>query len=100
MWGLSDIEMTILATMFIPCLATLGNMVIKHEDYRDAFTFAAACATFLGVLSILWRVGSGTTESFALFDDIPGIAIAFNVIGWSARSSSLIGVNTNTPGSG
>lgn len=79
MWGLNEFEMTLLLTMVIPTLATLGNMLIKHEDYRDAFTFACAAATFLAVLSILWNVGSGTSETLALFDDLPGLAIAFNV---------------------
>ena len=79
MFGLVDLEMTILLTMIIPFLGMIGNMVIKHEDYRDTFTFACAAATFVAVLSILWTVGNGTSETLTVFDGLPGIAIAFNV---------------------
>lgn len=70
----------ILLTMLIPAGATVSNIVFRdHANLRDGITFAAAVATFLTVLTILFNVGNGTTETLVLFEVLPGLDLAFNV---------------------
>ncbi|MDG1530945.1 MAG: monovalent cation/H+ antiporter subunit D family protein [Paracoccaceae bacterium] len=75
-----DTTTAIFLSMLIPAGATLTNILFKeNENLRDGLTFAAAIATFLVVLNILWNEGNATTEAIALFEILPGIDIAFNV---------------------
>jgi len=70
----------ILATMVIPTLAGVANMLLRHRpNLRDGLTLAAAVATFSSVLMILSNVGNTTTEPLRLFSVMPGLDIAFNV---------------------
>jgi multicomponent Na+:H+ antiporter subunit D len=66
--------------MVIPASAVVTNMLFRNSpNLRDGLTLAAAVATFLTVLSILWNVGNGTTETMVLLTAMPGLDIAFNV---------------------
>ena len=70
----------ILASMIIPALAALGNLVLRNRpNLRDGMTLIAAIATFACVVSILWHVGHRTTEAFTLVTVMPGLDLAFNV---------------------
>jgi multicomponent Na+:H+ antiporter subunit D len=70
----------ILASILIPTLAALANMVLRnHANLRDSVTLGAAIATFASVLVILSNVGSATTPQLALFEVFPGLSIAFSV---------------------
>lgn len=70
----------ILASMAIPTLAMLGNVVLRNNpNARDGMTLTAAVATFLCVLNILSNEGNGTTEPMVLFSVMPGLDLAFNV---------------------
>ena len=75
-----DTNTAILASMLIPALAALGNIVLRNSpNLRDGMTLTAAVLTFLCVLNILANVGSGTTEPLVLFSVMPGLDLAFNV---------------------
>ena len=75
-----DTNTAILATMLIPSGALVTNLVFRDRaNLRDGLTLAASVATFLVVLSILAGVGNATTQSFALFEVLPGLDLAFNV---------------------
>ncbi len=76
---MSDLPSLFFLSMLIPSLAGIGNVVLRNApDYRDTFTFAAAAATFLTVLAILWRVGSGQSETWSALTVMPGLELAFN----------------------
>jgi multicomponent Na+:H+ antiporter subunit D len=75
-----DTNTAILASMLIPALAAVGNMLLRDsENLRDGMTFVAALATFGCVMTILSNEGSGTTDPLVLFSVMPGLDLAFNV---------------------
>lgn len=75
-----DTNTAILCSMLFPALATATNLILRDQpNLRDGVTLAAAIATFLSVLSILSGVGNATTETFALFQILPGLDFAFHV---------------------
>lgn len=75
-----DTNTAILASMLIPALAAVANLLLRDApNLRDGTTFVAAALTFLSVLNILFNVGNGTTEPMVLFSVMPGLDLAFNV---------------------
>ncbi len=75
-----DTNTAILASMLIPLIASVGNLVLRESpNLRDGMTLVAAILTFVCVLNILANVGSGTTEPMVLFTVMPGLDLAFNV---------------------
>jgi len=75
-----DTNSAILASMLIPAMAAISNVVLRDRpNLRDGVTLAAAVATFLCVLNILSNVGNATTEPMVLFTVMPGLDLAFNV---------------------
>ncbi|MEY8828010.1 proton-conducting transporter membrane subunit [Sedimentitalea sp. XS_ASV28] len=75
-----DTNTAILASMLIPALAAIANLVLREApNLRDGTTFVAALLTFGCVLNILYNVGNGTTEPMVLLTVMPGLELAFNV---------------------
>ncbi|MEP3333741.1 proton-conducting transporter membrane subunit [Sedimentitalea sp.] len=75
-----DTNTAILASMLIPLLAAIANLVLREApNLRDGTTLVAAILTFGCVLNILFNEGSGTTEPMVLFSVMPGLDLAFNV---------------------
>ncbi|PCH96549.1 MAG: cation:proton antiporter [Rhodobacteraceae bacterium] len=75
-----DTSVALFLTMLIPLVAMAGNMVwARQENLRDGLTFICAVLTFSMVLVILDNVGSGTSETYALFEVVSGLSLAFNV---------------------
>ncbi len=75
-----DINTLILASMLIPALAMVSNLVLRNSpNLRDGLTFAAAVATFACVLGILSLNGNATSAPMVLWEVMPGLELAFNV---------------------
>lgn len=75
-----SVESLIHAALILPALGVLTNWALRDQpNLRDGTTFAIALGTFGIVLSILARVGNGTSETFTLLEVMPGLTIAFNV---------------------
>ncbi len=70
----------ILASMLIPALAAISNVLLRDKpDLRDGMTLVAAFLTFGCVMIILANEGNGTTDPLVLFQVMPGLDLAFNV---------------------
>ena len=70
----------ILASMLIPLLAAMGNLVFRDApNLRDGLTGLAAVLTFGCVLNILANEGNATTAPMVLWSVLPGLDLAFNV---------------------
>ena len=66
--------------MLLPAAAVVSNLIFRNSpNLRDGLTLGAAIATFLVVLNILATVGNTTTETFVLFEVMPGLDLAFSV---------------------
>jgi len=76
-----DTNTAILASMAIPALACISNILHGSErpNLRDGITLIAAIATFGCVLTILLNNGNATSEVFTIFSIMPGLDIAFHV---------------------
>ena len=76
-----DTNSAILISMALPVLACISNLLHgdSRPNLRDGITMLAALGTFGAVLSILFSVGSGSSEKFTLFSVMPGLEIAFHV---------------------
>lgn len=76
-----DTNTAILASMAIPLLACISNLLHgeARPGLRDGITLLAAIATFGCVLSILLGNGGAPTETFTLLTVMPGLEVAFNV---------------------
>ena len=75
-----DTSLAILLSMLLPAAAVVSNLIFRNSpNLRDGLTLGAAIATFLVVLNILATVGNTTTETFVLFEVMPGLDLAFSV---------------------
>ena len=76
-----DTSTAILASMAIPVLACISNVLHGDErpNLRDGITLIAAITTFGCVLTVLINNGNATSEIFSLFTIMPGLDIAFHV---------------------
>lgn len=70
----------IVLSMLLPLIGLASNIFLaKKENLRDGLTFVSAVLTFAAVLTVLSKVGSGTSETLSVVTIFPGIDIAFAV---------------------
>lgn len=76
-----DTNTAILASMTIPVLACISNLLHGNTrpNLRDGITLISAIVTFGCVLTVLLNTGGAFSEIFTLFSIMPGLDIAFHV---------------------
>jgi multicomponent Na+:H+ antiporter subunit D len=74
------IDTLIFLAMALPAAAVVTNFAFRDRaNLRDGLTLAAAIGTFLSVLAIVSAQGNTTSETFILFNAMPGLDLAFHV---------------------